>query len=128
MDPWAASRRDVQFSLILNIRYQFAKTVKRHLRCLRPFSDSKYACCNAISCISSDRPCAQSGIEMAVRLISQMFIKRQELNVPASHRLRGRSISAAIAVGSGDGESMEPMAVMIGEVAARGGETDDVVC
>src|SRR5581483_7106234 len=27
--PWAASRRDVQFSLILNIRYQFAKPVKR---------------------------------------------------------------------------------------------------
>jgi hypothetical protein len=31
-DPWAASGRDVQFSLILNIRYQFAETVKRDLQ------------------------------------------------------------------------------------------------
>jgi len=65
---------------------------------------------------------------MAERLISLMFIKRQKLNVPASHPLRGRSISAAVAIRSVDGEDIEPMAVIIGEAAARSGETDDVVC
>jgi hypothetical protein len=79
-DPWAASGRDVQFSLILNIRYQFAETVKRDLQSPYLFCDSKYACCSATFCMQRDRGADEASPSGGYRLICQMFIKRGELN------------------------------------------------